>query len=103
MNSASAANHLDPDLLNGGIHAESGSAARAVSPESTAQHIRKMMERYNFDLVKALGAYYAGPERVDQCNCVPPDTRTYVARIVHEFNVKKKAQEQLEQENRSSQ
>lgn len=89
VNSASAAYKLDPDLMNIVIHAESGSAARPSSPERTAQHLRELLERYNFDLVKALAAYDVGPERVEQCNCVPPDARAYVARIVREYNTKK--------------
>jgi len=121
---ASAEYHLDPDLVNSVIHAESGFNAHAVSPKgarglmqlmpSTANHLgvndafdpqanvsggsrylRELLERYNFDLVKALAAYNAGPERVEQYRGVPPfrETHTYVARIVHEYNTKKIAQE----------
>ena len=124
VNSASAAYHLDPDLVNSVIHAESGFNSHAVSPKgarglmqlmpSTAsalgvndafdpqanvgggsRYLRELLERYNFDLVKALAAYNAGPERVEQYNGVPPfhETRAYVARIVHEYNRKKIAQE----------
>ena len=126
VNSASAAYHLDPDLVNSVIHAESGFNSHAVSPKgarglmqlmpSTAsalgvsdkdafdpqanvsggsRYLRELLERYNFDLVKALAAYNAGPERVEQYNGVPPfhATRAYVARIVHEYNRKKIAQE----------
>jgi len=124
VNSASAAYHLDPDLVNSVIHAESGFNSRAVSPKgaqglmqlmpSTAtalgvndafdpkanvtggsQYLRELLERYNFDLVKALAAYNAGPQRVEQYNGVPPfhETRAYVARIVHDYNKKKIAQE----------
>lgn len=52
------------------------------------------MERYNFDMVKALAAYNAGPQRVEQYGGVPPyyETRAYVARVVKEFNKKKIAQ-----------
>src|SRR5260370_20091964 len=51
--------------------------------------------RSNFDLVKALAAYNAGPQRVEQYQGVPPfrETRAYVARIVHDYNRKKTAQE----------
>jgi Transglycosylase SLT domain len=127
VNSASAAYHLDPDLVNSVIHAESGFNAHAVSPKgarglmqlmpSTAsnlgvkdsfdpeanvgggsRYLRELLERYNFDLVKALAAYNAGPQRVEQYNGVPPfrETRAYVARIVHDYNRKKIAQEKAE-------
>jgi soluble lytic murein transglycosylase-like protein len=124
VNSASAAYHLDPDLVNSVIHAESGFNAHAVSakgarglmqlmpgtanqlgvndafdPQSNvtggSRYLRELLERYNFDLVKALAAYNAGPHRVEQYRGVPPfrETRAYVARIVHEYNTKKIAQE----------
>jgi hypothetical protein len=124
VDSASAAFHLDPDLVNSVIHAESGFNSHAVSPKGarglmqlmpgTANHLgvndafdpqanvtggsrylRELLERYNFDLVKALAAYNAGPERVEHYRGVPPfhETQAYVARIVHEYNQKKIAQE----------
>ncbi len=127
VNSASAVYHLDPDLVNSVIHAESGFNSHAVSPKgarglmqlmpSTAnnlgvkdifdpeanvgggsRYLRELLERYNFDLVKALAAYNAGPQRVEQYNGVPPfrETRAYVARIVHEYNRKKIAQEKAD-------
>ncbi len=60
-----------------------------------SRYLRELLERYNFDLVKALAAYNAGPQRVEQYRGVPPfrETRAYVARIVHEYNLKKTAQE----------
>jgi soluble lytic murein transglycosylase-like protein len=60
-----------------------------------SRYLRELLERYNFDLVKALAAYNAGPERVERYNGVPPysETRAYVARIVREYNRKKIAQE----------
>ncbi len=124
VNTASAAYHLDPDLVNSVIHAESGFNAHAVSPKGArglmqlmpatanqlgvndafdpqanvtggSRYLRELLERYNFDLVKALAAYNAGPERVEQYRGVPPfrETRAYVARIVHEYNTKKITQE----------
>jgi hypothetical protein len=81
---ASAAYRLDSDLLNIVIYMD----RRSASPPTVAQHLRELLERYNFDLIKALGAYDVGPERVDECNCVPPDARQYVADIVKEFNKK---------------
>jgi hypothetical protein len=124
VNTASATFHLDPDLVNSVIHAESGFNAHAISPKGArglmqlmpgtanqlgvhdvfdpeanvtggSRYLRELLERYNFDLVKALAAYNAGPERVEQYQGVPPfrETRAYVARIVHEYNTKKIAQE----------
>jgi len=133
VNSASAVYHLDPDLVNSVIHAESGFNVRAVSPkgarglmqlmpatasqlgvndafdpqtnvEGGSRYLRELLERYNFDLVKALAAYNAGPQRVEQYRGVPPfrETRAYVARIVHEYNTKKIAQEKEAKQKRVS-
>ena len=45
-------------------------------------------------MIKALAAYNAGPHRVQQYGGVPPyyETRTYVARIVRDYNRKKIAE-----------
>jgi soluble lytic murein transglycosylase-like protein len=124
VNSASETYHLDPDLVNSVIHAESGFNSHAVSPKGAqglmqlmpqtannlgvnnafdpkqnvgggSAYLRELLEHYNFDLVKALAAYNAGPERVEKYNGVPPfrETRAYVAHIIHEYNQKKIAQE----------
>jgi soluble lytic murein transglycosylase-like protein len=63
-----------------------------------------LRERYNFDLVKALAAYNAGPHRVEQFGGVPPyyETRVYVARIVRDFNKKKAKQLKAATAQRSS-
>ena len=123
VSSASSRYRLDPDLVNSVIKAESGFNARALSPkgarglmqlmpgtattlgvpdafdpqanvEGGTKYLRELLERYNFDLVKALAAYNAGPLRVEQYKGVPPyyETRAYVARIVRDFNKKKVAQ-----------
>ena len=133
VNTASAAYHLDPDLVNSVIHAESGFNTRAVSPKGArglmqlmpgtanqlgvddvfdpqanvtggSRYLRELLERYNFDLVKALAAYNAGPGRVEQYRGVPPyrETRAYVARIVHEYNTKKIAQEKAAKQKSAS-
>ncbi len=122
VNDASDRYRLDPDLVNSVIKAESAFNARAVSPkgarglmqlmpgtasqlgvpnafdpqenvEGGTKYLRELLERYNFDLVKALAAYNAGPERVERFGGVPPyyETRVYVARIVKDFNKKKAA------------
>jgi soluble lytic murein transglycosylase-like protein len=119
---ASDAYKLDPDLVTSVIRAESGFNVRALSPkgaqglmqlmpqtaselgvqnafdpqanvEAGTRYLRLLLERYNFDLVKALAAYNAGPQRVEQYNGVPPyyETKAYVARIVRDFNKKKLA------------
>jgi soluble lytic murein transglycosylase-like protein len=124
VNTASGRYRLDPDLVNSVIKAESGFNVRAVSPkgaqglmqlmpgtasqlgvpnafdpqanvEGGTKYLRELLERYNFDLVKALAAYNAGPQRVEQFGGVPPyyETRAYVARIVRDFNKKKVAQQ----------
>src|SRR5229473_1650777 len=70
----------------------------AFDPEANVdggtRYLRELLERYNFDLVKALAAYNAGPHRVEQYGGVPPyyETRAYVARIVRDFNRKKLAE-----------
>ena len=123
IDSISGRHHLDPDLINSVIHAESGFNARAVSPkgaqglmqlmphtasqlgvanafdpkanvEGGTRYLRELLERYNFDLVKALAAYNAGPHRVEQYRGVPPyyETRAYVANIIRDFNRKKRAE-----------
>ena len=123
VDAASARYRLDPDLVNSVIHAESGFNVKAVSrkgaqglmqlmPQTASQlgvadafdaaanvdggarYLRELLERYNFDLIKALAAYNAGPRRVEQHNGVPPyyETQAYVARIVRDFNRKKLAE-----------
>lgn len=124
VNEASGRYQLDPDLVNSVIKAESGFHVRAVSPkgaqglmqlmpgtasqlgvpnvfdpranvEGGTKYLRELMERYDFDIPKALAAYNAGPQRVEQFRGIPPyyETRAYVARIVKDFNKKKIAQQ----------
>src|SRR5437868_10973002 len=58
------------------------------------RHLRDLLARYNNDMVKALAAYNAGAQRVDQYQGVPPyrETRLYVAQIVREYNQAKLAE-----------
>jgi hypothetical protein len=123
INATSSRHHLDPDLINSVIHAESGFNPHAVSAkgaqglmqlmpqtssklgvvnafdpgdnlEGGTRYLRELLERYNFDLIKALAAYNAGPQRVEQYHGVPPyyETQAYVAHIIRDFNRKKLAE-----------
>jgi Transglycosylase SLT domain len=124
VNEASGKYRLDPDLVNSVIKAESEFKVHAISPKGAqglmqlmpgtaaqlgvrntfdprdnvdggTRYLRELLERYNFDLVKALAAYNAGPQRVEHFGGVPPyqETRAYVAKIVKDFNKKKEAQQ----------
>jgi soluble lytic murein transglycosylase-like protein len=123
INNISDRHNIDPDFISSGIHAESGFNQRAVSPkgaqglmqlmpgtasklgvsnafdpranvEGGTKYLTELLERYNFDVIKALAAYNAGPLRVQQYGGVPPyrETQAYVASIVRDYNRKKIAQ-----------
>ncbi len=118
--SASDKHGIDADLLYSVIRAESGFNPRAVSNkgaqglmqlmpgtasklgvqdafdtqsnvEAGTRYLRELLDRYHYDLAKALAAYNAGPQRVDQYRGIPPyrETRAYIARIIREYNKKK--------------
>jgi soluble lytic murein transglycosylase-like protein len=128
VSAASDRYRLDPDLVNSVIRAESGFNPRAVSrkgaqglmqlmPETASKlgvpnafdpqanvdggtrYLRELLERYNFDMIKALAAYNAGTKRVEQYHGVQPyqETRAYVSSIVRDFNRKKLAQQKAAQ------
>lgn len=111
---------VDPDFIESVIRIESGYNAAALSPKgarglmqlmpSTAaslgvhdsfnpganidggsRYLRDLLLRYDGDAIKALAAYNAGPERVEQYKGVPPfrETRTYVARVIKDYNRRK--------------
>jgi soluble lytic murein transglycosylase-like protein len=123
VNGAGQRHQIDPDFINSVIRAESGFNNRAVSkkgaqglmqlmPRTASQlgvansfdpnanveggtkYLRELLEKYNYDVPKALAAYNAGSRRVDQYHGVPPyfETQTYVARIIRDYNRKKLAQ-----------
>lgn len=52
------------------------------------RYLRRMLMRFNGDLSLALAAYNAGPTAVEKYKKIPPysETRTYVARVMKEFN-----------------
>lgn len=103
---------IPPELVKAVIQAESGFDRWAVSPKgamglmqlmpATARdlgvqnpfqpddniragvwYLATLLERFDFDVVRALAAYNAGPERVEQYNGVPPyrETQDYVKKI----------------------
>ena len=117
---ASARRQLDPDFVNSVIKAESNFYPHAVSPkgaqglmqlmpgtaaklgvndpfdpkanvEAGTEYLSELLDLYNNDPIRALAAYNAGPQRVQQYHGVPPyrETKLYIARIVRDFNAKK--------------
>lgn len=62
--------------------------------EAGTAHLSTLLDQYHDDPIKALAAYNAGAHRVQQYHGVPPyrETRAYVAKIVRDFNAKKRAQ-----------
>jgi len=123
VNGAGQRHQIDPDFINSVIRAESGFNNHAVSkkgaqglmqlmPRTASQlgvansfdpnanveggtkYLRELLEKYNYDVPKALAAYNAGSRRVDRYHGVPPyfETQTYVAKIIRDYNRKKLAQ-----------
>jgi Transglycosylase SLT domain len=122
VNSASNQHQVDADLIRSVIKAESGFNPRAVSPkgaqglmqlmpqtasqlgvkdafapgeniEGGTRYLRDLLVLYHNDMAKALAAYNAGPQRVEQYHGVPPyrETHAYVARVIKDFNRSKRA------------
>jgi soluble lytic murein transglycosylase-like protein len=120
LSGAGQRHQLDPDFIRSVIRAESGFHPNAVSrkgalglmqlmpgtasqlgvanpldPSSNVEggtkYLRGLLEKYNFDVNKALAAYNAGPGRVDQYHGVPPyyETQAYISRIIRDFNRQK--------------
>lgn len=114
---------LDAELIASVIAAESNFDPKAVSrrnarglmqllPETAARfgvqnifdpqenidagtrYLRELLFRYNNDLVLALAAYNAGPERVQQFGRVPPyvETASYIRRVKRTYAKKKLSQ-----------
>jgi len=123
ISAASSRSQIDADFIASVIHAESGNNAHAVSrkgarglmqlmpttannlgvtnsfdPEENVdggvRYLRELLVRYKGDAAKALAAYNAGPQRVQQYGGVPPyrETHAYVARVITDYNRKKLAE-----------
>jgi soluble lytic murein transglycosylase-like protein len=62
--------------------------------EAGTAHLSDLLDQYHNDPIKALAAYNAGAHRVQQYHGVPPyrETRAYVAKIVRDFNARKRAE-----------
>ena len=120
---ASTQHQVDADFIASVIAAESANNPRAVSPKGAqglmqlmpatasklgvkdsfdpadnvdagVRYLRELLVHYNGDIPKALAAYNAGPQRVQQYKGVPPyrETHAYVSRIINDFNRKKVAE-----------
>jgi hypothetical protein len=128
VSAASTQHQVDADFIASVIRAESGNNPAAVSrkgaqglmqlmpgtasklgvqdsfdPEQNVdggvRYLRELLLLYNNDMVKALAAYNAGPQRVQQYKGVPPyrETHAYVARIIKDYNRKKIAERKHQQ------
>src|SRR5271167_1283458 len=122
VSAASTRNQVDADFIASVIRAESADNPRAVSrkgaqglmqlmPQTASQlgvknsfdaeenvdggvrYLRELLLLYNNDMIKALAAYNAGPQRVQQYKGLPPypETHAYVARVIKDYNRKKLA------------
>jgi Transglycosylase SLT domain len=120
---ASARSQIDADFIASVIRAESGNNPHAVSRKGArglmqlmpatasnlgvmnsfdaaenvdggVRYLRELLLRYNGDAAKALAAFNAGPQRVQQYGGVPPyrETQSYVARVITDYNRKKLAE-----------
>jgi soluble lytic murein transglycosylase-like protein len=114
---ASERNQVDADFIASIIRAESANNPRAVSrkgaqglmqlmPQTAnrlgvknsfdaaenvdggVRYLRDLLLLYNNDMIKALAAYNAGPQRVQQYQSLPPyfETHAYVARVIRDYN-----------------
>jgi len=117
VTSASARNQVDADFIASVIRAESANNPRAVSPKGAqglmqlmpqtadmlgvknsfdpaenvdggVRYLRDLLLLYDNDMIKALAAYNAGPQRVQQYKGLPPyrETHAYVARVIKDYN-----------------
>jgi hypothetical protein len=123
IKAAAARYSVDADLITSVIAAESNFDPKAISkknarglmqllPETAVrfgvqnifdpqeninagtQYLHELLTRYNNDLVLALAAYNAGPERVQQFGTVPPypETTSYIRRVKRAYQKSKSGQ-----------
>ena len=122
ITSAASRHRVDPDFVTSVVKAESGFNPRAVSskgaqglmqlmPQTAAslgvhnafdpaanveggtKYLRQLLDQYDGDTLRALAAYNAGPQRVEQYGGLPPfrETLDYVLRVINDYNRKKYA------------
>ena len=123
VQSASEHTQVDADFIASVIRAESANNPHAVSHKGAqglmqlmpatanklgvkdsfdpadnvdggARYLQELLLLYHNDMVKALAAYNAGPERVQQYKGIPPyrETYSYIARVINDYNRKKLAE-----------
>ena len=124
INSIALRHQIDPDFVTSVVKAESGFDPTAISSkgarglmqlmpqtatelgvedaldpvanlEGGTKYLKQLLDHYNGDAIKALAAYNAGPQRVEQYGGIPPynETRAFVARIIEDYNRKKDEQQ----------
>jgi hypothetical protein len=120
VEAAAARYSMDADLIASVIAVESNFDPKAISPKNArglmqllpetaarlgvkdifdpqenidagTRYLRDLLQRYKNDLVLALAAYNAGPERVEQYGRVPPysETISYVRRVKRAYEKRK--------------
>lgn len=69
------------------------SFAGAENVRGGTAYLDSLVKRYHENLALALAAYNAGPGVVDKWHGIPPypETRRYVARVIHEYNLRYEA------------
>lgn len=116
---------IDPDFVASVVRFESGFDPTAVSPKGAqglmqlmpetaamlgvenvldpaanvwggTKYLRQLLDQFAGDEAKALAAYVAGPQLVEQYGGIPPygETRAYVTRIIEDYNRKKLQQQE---------
>ncbi|SRR6266404_1822693 len=120
IQAAAERHQVDPDFIASVVRAESGFNPHAISPKGAqglmqlmphtasqlgvqdrfdpaanadagTRYLRALLLQYRGDAARALAAYNAGPQRVQQYGGVPPyaETRAYVHRIITDYNRRK--------------